>query len=263
MLTGPWRTAGIHHFDFLANQLFSEFTGVVHRGGKENKTGLRAVEGAEPFEPCDDLVHMGTEDAAIGVNLVQDHEGEIGEQIFPLFGIGHDAGVEHVGVCKEYFRNPGSDLFSPIGRGVAIVDPGVDLAVLNALEKGRQVLELILLQGLERKDIEGLGRLVFQDGVEDREIVNQTFSAGRRGGDQDICPFPNLPKGLHLVFEKSCNPAFFKNRKEGLVDVRRLSVKGVYRREVTVIEGCGTEVRMISYGLNKVGEFHGFDQDSE
>ena len=78
---------------------------------------------------------MGAEDAAVGVNLVQDDKRQVFEQPFPVLMMGQKSPVEHVRIGKNDFRDPGPDLFSLVGGRVPIVDAGRDLLLFDPLQE--------------------------------------------------------------------------------------------------------------------------------
>ena len=69
---------------------------------------------------------MAAEDAAVGVQLVDDDVFEVFEELHPLGVVGQDGGVEHVRVGEHDVAGR-ADGAARIGRGVAVVGEGADV----------------------------------------------------------------------------------------------------------------------------------------
>ncbi len=161
---------------------------------------MGSVHGADPLEPPNHLVHMGAEYATIGVYFIKDDKAEIPEQGFPGRVVGQDAPVEHVGVGEQDLWRMASDLLSPVGRGVAVVNFGRQAfphpQTIDPVDQG---LELILFKRLQRKKVEGLRLRVFEDLLKYGKVVNETFPACRGSGHDNAFSFPEVLNGLHLM----------------------------------------------------------------
>ena len=120
---------------------------------------------------------MGTEDAAVDVRLVDDHVAEIREHVPPAVVIREEPHVDHVRVGQDHIR-PLADLQALFGRGVAVVDRGLEPRDLE----GRQRAELVLRQRLGRVEIERAALGLPRQLVEHREVERERLprrSAGR------------------------------------------------------------------------------------
>ena len=71
---------------------------------------------------------MGAEDAAVGVQFVDDHVAQAGEEVGPGLVKGKDTRVQHIGGGEEHLRRIGADFFAAIRGGVAVVDLDCELA---------------------------------------------------------------------------------------------------------------------------------------
>jgi hypothetical protein len=86
---------------------------------------MAAVVSADPEEPAEYVGHVPTEDAAVGVELVDDDVAELFEQLEPFRVVREDRGVEHVRVGHHHLaRTPDG---RPDGGGrVAVIRGGGD-----------------------------------------------------------------------------------------------------------------------------------------
>ena len=132
---------------------------------------------ANPLQPSNDLVHVGAEDASIGVHFVEDDIGEVFEELFPALMISQYPAVEHVRIGHKDFRHLGPDLLPRVGRGIAVIDPGRYLDSLHPLDEPVQVLELVLLKRFQRENVKGFGGSVPEKGFYNREVEDQAFPA--------------------------------------------------------------------------------------
>src|SRR3990172_3284568 len=85
---------------------------------------VRAPVVADPPQSPQDMGHMGTEDAAIGVYLIDDDVSEVLEKPFPFLVEGVYREVEHIGVREDHFRQLLAYLLPPVWRRVAVIDLG-------------------------------------------------------------------------------------------------------------------------------------------
>ena len=83
----------------------------------------RAVVGADPEQPAQDVGDMAAEHAAVGVQLVDDDDPELLEQLEPLGVVGEDRRVEHVRVGDHDLAG-GPDRRTDRGGRVAVVGRG-------------------------------------------------------------------------------------------------------------------------------------------
>ena len=112
---------------------------------------------------------MATEDAPVGVELVEDHEAEPLEQTNPLGVVRQHPGVEHVRVGEHHLASLPQGTPRPRG-GIPVVGEGPDLH-LGCIRELPQLGELILGERLGRVHEDGGSIRVSGDGVEDRHQI--------------------------------------------------------------------------------------------
>ena len=119
---------------------------------------------------------MAAEDASVVVQLVDDDVAQVLEQADPLVVVGEDAGVEHVGVGDDDVAGL-ADGASGGGRGVAVVGERLDVGA-DLFDQSVQLGLLVLGERLGGEEVEGAGVGVFEDGVEDGQVVAEGLAAG-------------------------------------------------------------------------------------
>ena len=98
---------------------------------------------------------MGPEDPPVGMDFINDHISQVLEEPDPFGMMGEDPGMEHVRIGNhDMAAEP--DRGSGISRRVPVIGKGGDRGV-QRLDQGIQLMELVLGQGLGRKEIEGTG----------------------------------------------------------------------------------------------------------
>ena len=134
VLPGFRSAGGLDHYNFLLDKIFTKCFRIGNGGGEKHKLGIGPIITAQPPQPSDDLAQVASEDAPVGVDLVQDNEREVFEQGFPSSMVRQNAPVQHVGVGEKDVGWLLADLFSLVGRGVAIIDGGIDGQAFNLLK---------------------------------------------------------------------------------------------------------------------------------
>ncbi len=230
------RPASIHELHPLALQQALGQLGRVgdgRRGAEE--AGRGAVEVADPLQPPDDVRHLAAEEAAIGVELVDDDELEAGEELAPARVVGQDPGVQHVRVGQDDV--PALADGGPLARRrIPVV--GVDLdAEWQLLDEGGQLRQLVLCQRLGRKQVQGSPFRVLQKALQDREVVAERLAARRRRHHDQVPAGADGLISLCLVGVESVDPA----RREGRYQLRP-EIRGERReagrlRRDDVVEG--------------------------
>ena len=171
----------------------------VADGGRAGHVGrLAAVGGAHPVQAPQQVQHVGAEHAAVGVQLVDHHVAQPCKERRPRLVEGQQPGVQHVRRGDEHVRRRSANLPAPVRRGVAVVDVNAEAAA-QALQEDSQLVVLILLQGLEREDVERVRVGVLQQGGDDRHVVNQGLAAGRRRRHHDVVAIQGLADALGLM----------------------------------------------------------------
>ena len=83
---------------------------------------------ADPLEAPEDVRQVAPEDAAIGVQLVDDDEAQVLEQLRPARVVRQDARMQHVGIA-EHHVGTGPDRASRVLRRVTVVREHANLPV--------------------------------------------------------------------------------------------------------------------------------------
>ena len=73
MLTRFRGAGGLNHFNFLLDKLLSERLRIGNGGGKKDELGLGSIKTTNPSQSPDNLAHMASENAPVGVYFVQYH----------------------------------------------------------------------------------------------------------------------------------------------------------------------------------------------
>jgi hypothetical protein len=205
------------------------------RGGRE-EDGIRSVEARRAPEPRDHVRDVGSEDAAVGVQLVHDHVAELLEGARPVRVVREDPGVEHVRVGHD----DGAALAGGaprVPRRVAVVDDGRDreAALREQLPEARLLVARKRLGGVEvdRARV-GLAR----ERLEHREVEAEALAARRGRGDDEVPAGPRRRVRLRLVLVEPGDPPRAQSSRErrrervGQLDERpRARGQGVIGRE--------------------------------
>ena len=156
-----------------AGQSFRELARVGDRRRRTDEDRIRAVVAAHPPQAAQDVGQVAAEDAAIGVELVDDDEFQVFEQLRPARMVRQDARMHHVGIAEHHVRLA-ADGAARVRRRIAVVGGDADLDVRIARDDLRepvQLGELVLGEGLGREQIERTRRRVLQDRVQHRGVV--------------------------------------------------------------------------------------------
>ena len=169
-------------------------TRVGDRGRGEQEPRRRPVGRGDPAQAPQHVGHVRPEHAAVDVGLVDDHDGEIGEQVRPRGVVGQDPQVEHVGVGQHHIGPP-ADLPAGLAGRVAVVDGRAHLPDQPELA---QSARLVLGQCLGRVEVEGARLRVPAEHVERGQVEAQRLARGGPRGD-DRGSGPGRMQGLGLV----------------------------------------------------------------
>ena len=82
---------------------------------------MRTVKGGYAFQPADHVGDMRTENAAVGVQFVNDDEFQVAKEFVPVGVMRQDARVEHVGIGEQEVGGL-PDFGAGGGGGVAVVN---------------------------------------------------------------------------------------------------------------------------------------------
>ena len=160
------RRAGLRHqLERLLDQRLGQLARVGDRGRRADERGIRPVVPADAAQPPQHVGEVAAEDAAIGVQLVDDDEAQVLEQLRPARMVRQDARVQHVGVAEHHVR-AAADGAARVLRRVAVVGEHADLELVGPRQPVRQLVQLgqlVLRQRLGRKQIQRARRRVAQD----------------------------------------------------------------------------------------------------
>ncbi len=228
-----------------AGQALGELDGVGHRGGGEQEPRRGPVGRGDPSQAAQHVGHVGAEHAAVDVGLVDDHDGEVREEVSPGAVVGQDPDVEHVGVGEHQVR-PLPDGAALLAARVAVVDRRPDLLVqAEPVERAG----LVLGQRLRRVEVERAGARVRAQDVERRQVEAQRLARrGARGDDRR--PGPRRLQRLGLVGVEGVDPG----RGEALAH-ERVKVVGdrLEARLARALEGLAHEALVRPSGVEQVG----------
>jgi hypothetical protein len=111
--------------------------------------------------------------------------------------VGEDAGVEHVRIGDDDVAGL-ADGAACGGRSIAVVGERLDVGP-DLLDQAVQLGLLVLGERLGREEVEGAGVRVFEDGVEDRQVVAEGLAAGGGRDHDDVAASHRVLDCLGLV----------------------------------------------------------------
>ena len=153
--------------------------------------------------------------------------------------MGEDSTVEHIRIGEENLRDIFPDLFSAVGRGVSVVDFSRDLCAFDPLQPEGKILQLVLFEGLEGKDVDCLGFSILQDFLDDSNVIDQALAARRFCGHKEVRPIPQIFYRLCLMAVKLSQTELF----HGFADI----LMNVYLR--TEVRLSGGQVMVVYKGI--------------
>ena len=177
------RAASIDELERLLGQALGQLARIGDRRRRAEKHRIRPVVPADPPQPPQHVAEMAAEDAAIGVQLVDDHVAQVLEQLRPPRMVRQDARVHHVRIAEHEVRAR-ADRPPRVLRRVAVVREDADLRrpTLAAMRFAHrlQLGELILRERLRRKQIQRAAGRILQNRVQDRRVVAERLARRRR-----------------------------------------------------------------------------------
>ena len=133
----PGRAVAVHERDVVqAGQALGQLDRVGDRRAGEQEARLGPVRGGDAPQPPQDVRDVRAEHAAVDVRLVDDDDGEVGEEVRPRGVVGQDPDVEHVGVREDEVRPP-ADRGALLARRVAVVDRRAHLLAAGRARRSR------------------------------------------------------------------------------------------------------------------------------
>ncbi len=175
-------TEDFNNFGFKKS--FSEIAGVGDGGGTTDELGIAAVKAGDAAEAAEDIAQVAAEDAAVGMQFIEDDVAEVFEEASPARMVREDAGVQHVWIGQNdvtFFANG----FASVGGRVAVVSENAE-AVFQTPVEVVEFGELVLREGLGGEEVECAGAGIFEDRVQNWHVIAQRFSGGGGRHDDDI-----------------------------------------------------------------------------
>ena len=210
-----------------AEEPFGQRPGVADGGRAGDVARLGAAGGAQPAQAPEEVQDVGAEDAVVGVQLVDHHPAQVAPHLLPGLVESQEAGVQHVRRGDQDVRRLAADAVAHVAPGVAVVDLGGEAAG-HRRQQAPQLVELVLLQGLEGEDVEGEPRGVAQEIGEDGGVVDQALARGRGRGHHDVTPRLQVADALLLVAPEPVDAGGGEDPGDTLAEVGEAA--GVTRR---------------------------------
>ena len=202
------RAVGLDHVEAAARQRAGQLAGVRDGGRRRHDPGPRAVVRRHPQQPPQHLRHVGAEDAAVGVQLVDHDPAQGREQLPPARVPRQDADVQHVGGRDQHARRTLADPLAAAGGGVAVVDLDEVVAVeAEGSGVGAQAVALIAGQRLQREEVERPGLLAGLRRPQHGELVDERLAAGGGRGEHDVGARVEPLEGPNLVLVEGADAA--------------------------------------------------------
>ena len=159
----------------------------------------------------DQVGHMGAENAAAGVKLVDHHELQVGKnKIKPVAAvIGQKGSAQHLGVGQQDVRLP-AQARPLIDGGVPVVDARTDPVGPEMIQDRAHRPHLVRGKGFGRIKENGPCLGLFKDPADHRQQKAERLAAGRRGGDHQVFPLHGLLVHLRLMGIEPVDPHLLK-----------------------------------------------------
>ena len=146
---------GVQHFDVGFEEPCGQIAGIGDGGGAADKLRIAAVKPSDAPQATKHVAQVAAEDAAVGVQLVDDDVAQVFEQTRPARVVRQDAGVQHVGIGQDdvaFF----TDGFAGVGRSVTVVSENAE-TVFEALIQIVEFRELILCERFGGEEVQSAG----------------------------------------------------------------------------------------------------------
>ncbi len=199
-----------------AGQALGQLDRIGDGGGGQQEARCSAVGGRDPPEAPQNVGHVRAEHAAVDVRLVDDHHGQVGEQLCPGGVVGQDPHVQHVGVGQHHVGAL-AYLRPRLARRVAVVDGRAH--PLGQPER-RKRPGLVLGERLGGVQVQRARARVAAEHVQ-RGQVEAHRLAGRGAGGDDGGPRPGGVDGLRLMGVEALDPQAYKRRRHFGVQLGR------------------------------------------
>ncbi len=210
---GARRAFGQHHGGVAPGEQGGQLARVGDRGRRAHQARPRAVERADALEAAQHLGDVRAEHAPVGVQLVHHHEGEPAKEALPAHVVGQETEVQHVRRRDQHMGRVAADALPRRGLRIAVVDG--DRALGREAQRGRvgrELLGLVLLERLQRKQEERVGARVGARGLEGGQRVHQRFPARGRRREHDVAPARELRERAGLMRVERVDPTRAQQR---------------------------------------------------
>ena len=226
MLLAARRAVALDHGDLAADQALGQLLRVGDGGRAADEQRVGPVEAGDPLQAPQHVGHVAAEDAAVLVHLVHHHVAQVFEELHPQGVVGQDALVQHVRVGDHDVAAGADGPPRRLGR-VAVEGEGLDVGA-QVGDQAVHLQHLVLAQGLGRKQVQGPGLGLAQDGVQHRQVVAEGLAAGRRRGHHQGTAGQGQAHRLGLVAVQLLDAARGQHRRQPRIELRRQV--GVARR---------------------------------
>jgi len=200
---GRGRAVLIEDLNIRLGEAGGELAGIGDGGGATNKLRVGAVEAGDAAQAAKNVGEMTAQNAAVGVQLIENDVTEIFEEADPFRVVRENAGVDHVGIREDDVAAFANGFAGVAGR-VAIVGEDAE-GIVEARSEIVKLGELILSEGLGGVEVKGAGVGIFEDGIEDREVVANRFAGGSGRDDDHVASGANRFGGGGLVSVEAFN----------------------------------------------------------
>ncbi len=231
------RSVRVDDLDFAADQAPGVSRRLGERRRAQEETRIAPVVPGDAHETTEDVRHARSEDAAEGVDFVDDDVGEVAEELRPLGVIRKDAGVEHPGV-REHEVSAVAQRASDGRRRVAVVGEGVP-GLAERLDDAGETGGLILRQRLRREQEErARAALRFEERLEHRDRVAERLARRGRRRDEDVPAGERGADRARLVLVELADAARAVEVDEASIDAGREVIRtgGARRDRVPALE---------------------------
>ena len=260
------RGAGsIHERDLLLFEQPPRQLGRIRdRRRRADERRMGAVELADAAQPAQHVRDLTAEQAAIGVELVDHDVLQAREEAAPLRVVRQHAGVQHVRV-RQHDVAAVPDQRAPPGGRVTVVDVDLDVD-REATRQRAQLGQLVLGEGLGRKQVQGPARRLLEQALKDRQVVAQRLPARGRCHDDEVPAAPRQVVGLGLVRVEALDAASLQGLLERWSEIgRQRPGHGLPRRDAMVERDVAAQLahverrrRAVRQGEVAIGEvLHG------
>ena len=237
-----------------AGQHRRQLAGVPDRRRAADDDRSRAVVGADPEQPPQDVGNVPAEHASIRVQLVDDDDLELLEELEPLGVVGEDRRVEHVRVGDHHLAG-GPNSRPDRGGRVPVVGRGED-GQAGCRRKAAELGHLVLTERLGREQEEGAGRRIVDDRLQDRDRVAQGLARGGRSDDHHVVAGVDRLHRLGLVDVRALDASRGETRDDARVEPAwEIGEDRLARRQDGMVDDAARQRRL---GQQRIEDGAGF-----